>query len=95
MPVLDAPGFFDEVADEDVGAVGGDVELGDFGAFYLSSVSTLGRLGDDVGFFGGQVAVIDREFAFVRVGLKAGFGAEDEVFAAGGEVLGDVAFGFG
>ena len=40
-----------------------------------------------MGFFGLQVAVIDRDFAFVCVGLELGFGAEDEVGAVGGERL--------
>ena len=54
-----------------------------------------GRLGDDVGFPGGEVAVVDRDFAFAAVGLELGFGAEDEVGAVGGEGLGDIADRFG
>ena len=49
-----------------------------------------------MGFFGGQVAVIDRDLALRRrSGSKGEVGAEDEVLAVGGEGLGDVAGGFG
>ena len=69
VPVLGVAFFGDEVADHDPRAVLGDVELADFVAFFFHRLPRRG-LGDDVGFFAVQVAVIDRDFAFVCVGLE-------------------------
>ena len=91
--------FFDELADEDVGAVLGDGELADAvgGAVHRAGIGLpAGRLGDDVGFAGLQVAVIDRDIAFVRrPGSKREVEPKTKWFAVGGEGLGDVAGGFG
>ena len=101
----------DLLAEEDAGAVAGDVELGDPVAV-ARGVAAAGALqagqGDGEVFGAGvlettwvspvtQVAVIDRDVAgFVVAARREPRGrAEDEVFAVGGEVFGDVAVGLG
>ena len=106
VPVLGAFGFFDELADEDVGAVGGDVELGDAvglplggiaGSLQAGRSSPARRLGDDVGFFGLKVAVIDRDVHLrSAIGLRS-FDLEPKTRCSplAERSLGDVAIGFG
>ena len=89
--------LFDQLADEDVGAVARDGELGDPVAFAVGQagqrcgeVFGAGGVGDDVGFSGLQVAVIDRDFPVfvVAAGGEERGRAEDQVVAVGGEVAG-------